>query len=190
MCDDIKRDGEKLRKAMQKTNSIEYSIVKPTNNLLRQQQIVLKGQENLLQILKSLAKEISMLFLFLSISIFIIGIIICFICSKKYTCSDIDLVGYGLIIIGAITSVVLATAIITVQTTKEINYQSALYEKEVIEYRLENKDKNDIFNEHLYKDIIEYNNKLRKAKKMSENLWTNWFVNDKLAEIDYIEYKE
>lgn len=131
-----------------------------------------------------------MLFLFLSISIFITGIIICFICYKKYIDSDIDLVGYGLIMFGATISIILGAAIITIQSTKEIGYQSALYEKEVIEYRLESKDKNDISNEFLYKDIIEYNNKLRKAKKMSENLWTNWFVNDKLAEIDYIEYKE
>lgn len=131
-----------------------------------------------------------MLFLFLSISIFIIGIIICFICSKKNIDSVFDPVGYGLIVSGAAISLVFVVSIITIQTTKEINYQSALYEKEVIEYRLESKDKNDISNEFLYKDIIEYNNKLRKAKKMSENLWTNWFVNDKLAEIDYIEYKE
>ena len=131
-----------------------------------------------------------MLFLFLSISFFIMGIIICFICSKKYIYSDIELVGYGLIVIGATISIILGAIIINIQTTKEINYQSALYEKEVIEYRLESKDKNDISNGFLYKDIIEYNNKLRKAKKMSENLWTNWFVNDKLAEIDYVEYRE
>ena len=57
MCDDIKRDGEKLRKAMLKTNGIEHSIVKAINNLLRQQQIVLQEQEILLQILKNLANN-------------------------------------------------------------------------------------------------------------------------------------
>ena len=57
MCDDIKRDGEKLRKAMLKTNGIEHSIVKAINNLLRQQQIILQEQEILLQILKNLAND-------------------------------------------------------------------------------------------------------------------------------------
>lgn len=42
---------------MLKTNSIEHSIVKAINNLLRQQQIVLQEQEILLQILKNLANN-------------------------------------------------------------------------------------------------------------------------------------
>lgn len=131
-----------------------------------------------------------MIILFLSLLILIVGIIIVTICSKKDITSDIRFVGDVLVILGVVISFTLGTVIIAVQTTKDIGYESALYEKEVIEYRIENIYNNVVGNELLYNDIVKYNNNLRKAKMLSNNLWINWFVNDKLAEIDYIEYKE
>lgn len=129
-----------------------------------------------------------MIILFLSLLILIVGIII--ICSKKDVTSGIHFVGDLLVIFGAAISFTLGGSIIAIQTIKDAEYQSALYEKEVIEYRIENIDNNTVGNELLYNDIVQYNNNLRKAKMLSNNLWINWFVNDKLAEIDYIEYKE
>lgn len=129
-----------------------------------------------------------MIILFLSLLILIVGIII--ICSKKDITSAIHFVGDLLVVFGVAISFTLGAAIIAIQTKKNAEYQSALYEKEVIEYRIENIDNNTVGNELLYNDIVQYNNNLRKAKMFSNNLWINWFVNDKLAEIDYIEYKE
>ena len=78
--------------------------------------------------------------------------------------------------------------ICTVQIPKEIDYQQSLYEKQVIEYRIENQDKDIVGNELLYQDIVEFNNNLRTQKQYANNIWVNWFYNDKIATIDYIEY--
>jgi hypothetical protein len=92
-------------------------------------------------------------------------------------------------------SVVLATGILlgctivimTVQIPAENDYQKMLYEKEVLEYRIENEENNIVGNELLYNDIVEFNNALRDEKYYADNLWVNWFHNAKIAEIDYIE---
>ena len=42
-------------------------------------------------------------------------------------------------------------------------------------------------NEMLYNDIVEFNNELRSVKKWVSNPWTNWFNNQKVASIDYVE---
>ncbi|MCM1306479.1 MAG: hypothetical protein NC037_01010 [Bacteroides sp.] len=73
-----------------------------------------------------------------------------------------------------------------VQIPKEKDYQAVLYEKEVLEYRLEHIEENLVGNEILYSEIIEFNNQLRDCKYYSGNLWLNLFYNDKIATIDYI----
>lgn len=77
--------------------------------------------------------------------------------------------------------------IMTVQIPAENDYQKMLYEKEVLEYRIENEDSNIVGNELLYNDIVEFNNELRNEKYYANNLWVNWFHNAKIADIDYIE---
>ena len=77
--------------------------------------------------------------------------------------------------------------IMFVQIPAEHDYQKTLYEKEVIEYRIENQDNNIVGNELLYNDIIEFNNELRDTKRYANSWWTNWFNNAKIASIDYIE---
>jgi hypothetical protein len=42
-------------------------------------------------------------------------------------------------------------------------------------------------NEMLYNDIVAFNNELRNVKKWANNPWTNWFNNQDIASIDYIE---
>ena len=70
---------------------------------------------------------------------------------------------------------------------KEANYQNALYEKQMLEYRLEHIEDNLIGNEILYLEITEFNNELRSCKYYSGNLWIGLFFNDKIATIEYIE---
>lgn len=69
----------------------------------------------------------------------------------------------------------------------DLDYQNALHEREVIEYRLDHMSENITGNEMLYNDIVEFNNMLRSQKKWANNPWTSWFNNKKIAALDYIE---
>lgn len=80
--------------------------------------------------------------------------------------------------------------ILRVKINEDIDYQSALYEKEVIEYRIDNMSDNVVGNEMLYNDVVEFNNELRRIKKWANNPWVNLFYNQKIASIDYIEIGE
>lgn len=43
-------------------------------------------------------------------------------------------------------------------------------------------------NEHLYQDIVKFNNSLREIKMKYDNPWSSWLINSKIAQnIDYIE---
>lgn len=77
--------------------------------------------------------------------------------------------------------------ILCIQIPKNKNYQNALYEKQVLEYRLEHKTDNAVGNELLYSDIVKFNKSIRNDKKYANNFWIGLFYNDKIAEIEYIE---
>lgn len=94
-----------------------------------------------------------------------------------------------LIVIGIFGSLICGIIAMVVSCNKDVEFEKALYEKKTIEYRIENKNKNIVGNELLYADIVEFNNKLRSAKKWSNNIWVNWFNNDKIAKLDYIEFE-
>ena len=70
---------------------------------------------------------------------------------------------------------------------RDIKYQNAVYEKEMLEYRIEHMEENITGNEMLYNDIVEFNNGLRSIKKWANNPFTNWFYNQDIATIDYVE---
>lgn len=70
---------------------------------------------------------------------------------------------------------------------KDIDYQNKLDERELIEYRIEDKGRDFVSDGKLYNDIVEFNNSLRKVKEGANSPWTNWFYNDDIATIDYIE---
>lgn len=96
--------------------------------------------------------------------------------------------GIGAIAFG-ICAIVALALLLSVQINKDVEYQNALYEKEVIEHRINYMEDNIVGNEMLYHDIVEFNNDLRGVKKWANNRWTNWFVNDLKADIDYIPIK-
>lgn len=98
--------------------------------------------------------------------------------------------GVGGIFIGGFTTVMCIIFILCTQIGKEVDYQNALYEKEVLEYRIENMESNITGNEMLYNDIVEFNNELRSTKKWANNPWLNWFFNEDIATIDYVEYSK
>ncbi|MDD6827966.1 MAG: hypothetical protein PUE12_18005 [Oscillospiraceae bacterium] len=117
----------------------------------------------------------------------IIGTIACFII---YDRTDSDLAfGIGLVlsIIAFIATLFVGISIIHVQVNKDIAYQNKLYEREMLEYRIEHIEENITGNEMLYNDIVEFNNELRSIKKWANNPFTNWFYVEDIAMIDYIE---
>lgn len=80
--------------------------------------------------------------------------------------------------------------IATIQIPSQSDYEINLYRKEILELRLENKEDNLVGNELLYNEIIEFNNDLRSKKYWHKNLFFNWFINQKLTTIEYIELIE
>lgn len=113
-------------------------------------------------------------------------------CNEWYKRAIMDFEGLQWIFVAlcAVVLIVEIVAILCVQIPKQHNYEAFLYEKEVLEYRLENYNDNIVGNELLYNDIVEFNQNLRCAKRYHNNLWTNWYVNGKIASVDYIDIKK
>ena len=101
----------------------------------------------------------------------------------------ISMVGAFLGIMMLVPFIVFCTSATIIQANKEIDFQNTIYEKKTIEYRIAHKEDNLVGNEWLYNDIVDFNNKLRNTKYWSQNPWTNWLYNDRIAEIGYIEYE-
>ena len=117
----------------------------------------------------------------------IIGTIICWVVANRT--NDDGAFGLALILtfITVVASLFTGFAIIDAQVNKDIKYQNALYEKEMLEYRIDNMKDNIIGNEMLYNDIVEFNNSLRETKKWANNPWASWFYNQNIATIDFVE---
>ena len=121
------------------------------------------------------------------ITIILIALVICggmLIAFDRYHESFL---GFICTFTGGLCLVIALTIIALVQIPAKTDYQKAVYQKEVLEYRLENANENIVGNELLYNDIVEFNNDLTSVKKWSANPWTSWFNNAKIATINYIE---
>lgn len=103
-----------------------------------------------------------------------------FLCNVKIVC----------LVVGLIGAVIIGAVLCANRITYTINYEKKIYEREVLEYRLEKLDDNITGNELLYNDIVEFNNYLRETKKWANDPWTSWLWNQKIAGIDYIELPE
>ncbi len=89
--------------------------------------------------------------------------------------------------VGLFTSAFLG---LRVQIAKDTDYQAALNEREALVYRLEHREANLVGNEMLYSEITEFNNSLLVTKKWADSPWLGCFYNEKIADLDYIEYRE
>lgn len=134
-----------------------------------------------------------MFFVLLFIVLITIGTIILIIDAKgkhyfSWQVSEaLENIGIILILIGIFAEIICAAGIVGNRISYDIDYQNALYEREVLEYRLDHREDDFPGNEMLYSDIVNFNNKLRNQKKWANNPWTNWFNNEKIAALDYIE---
>lgn len=71
------------------------------------------------------------------------------------------------------------------QVLAENRYENMIHQKEVIEYQLETGETD----EDIYSEIIDFNNEIRKHKRLINNPFVGIFCNKKIAEnIDYIDY--
>ncbi len=125
------------------------------------------------------------------ISLIVIGIILLLISKNKkihWTKRDtINFTGVLLLVCGIVGGFIVTAFIIDNVTSYDLYYQNVMHEKDVLEYRIEHMEENITGNEMLYNDIVEFNNELRSVKKWANNPWTNWFNNQDIASIDYIE---
>lgn len=127
--------------------------------------------------------------IFLTLAVlFIIGVILKILCNADIIYNDaVDTVSFILTIFGGVTLIFLTIIVGSIQVKFDVEYQNKLYERDMLEYRIEHMEENITGNEMLYNDIVEFNNSLRATKKWANNPWTNWFNNHKIATIDYIE---
>lgn len=130
-----------------------------------------------------------MIIIILSIAVLIGGIILH---KNRYSYYNdmVEFLSMMMTTTGVVTLIVCSIFILLVQVNKDIDYQDALYTKEMLEYRIENMDEDIVGNEMLYNDIVAFNNSLRSTKKWANNPWTNWFNNEDIATIDYIEIEK
>jgi hypothetical protein len=107
----------------------------------------------------------------------------------KIASSYLDIISGVILIVGFGAAFACSLLAISNTVTKQVEFEKVLYEKKTIEYRIEHQEDNTVGNELLYEDIIEFNNNLRLTRYWANNPWTNWFNNDKVADLGYIEYE-
>ena len=122
----------------------------------------------------------------------IVGTILCFVvagfCLKRWD-DWADLVGIiftALGAIGVITLIILTVAIIAVHANPEGQLAAYQAEKEMLEYRLDQKEylnDNNVGMTELMEDITEYNSNLTEAQHGLKNPWVNWFYADYVNEL-------
>lgn len=100
-----------------------------------------------------------------------------------------EIAGLLATIFGVVATVITVTLAILNFAFTDINYQDALAERQMLEYRIEHCE-NLVGNELLYADIVYFNEELRHTKRFINSPWTNWFYNKKIAEMDYIDIIE
>lgn len=98
--------------------------------------------------------------------------------------------GSILFLVGCIGTFLCVLCIMCAQISKQALYEKEVMRRDTLEYRLEHRDNEQVGNEMLYSDILEFNQDLYSVKKWSRNPWVNWFWNDKIAELDYIDIDE
>ena len=122
----------------------------------------------------------------------IVGTILCFVvagfCLKRWD-DWADLVGIiftALGAIGVITLIILTVAIIAVHANPEGQLAAYQAEKEMLEYRLDQKEylnDNNVGMSELMEDTTEYNSNLTEAQHGLKNPWVNWFYADYVNEL-------
>ena len=122
----------------------------------------------------------------------IVGTILCFVVAgfclnHWYDWTEIvGIIFTALGAIGLITLIILTVGIIAVHANPEGQLAAYQAEKEILEYRLEQKEylnDNNVGMTELMEDITEYNSNLTEAQHGLNNPWVNWFYADYVNEL-------
>ena len=97
-----------------------------------------------------------------------------------------DSLSIGFSIISIIVIAVCSTLIAIVNAYGKFEVEEAKDQRSVYIMLLE-ENKDITVQNQLYKDIVKYNSKIRKAKHYRNSLWTNWFYAKGWNELEYIE---
>lgn len=89
-------------------------------------------------------------------------------------------------IISIIVIAVCSTLIVIVNAYGKFEVEEAKDQRSVYIMLLE-ENKDITVQNQLYKDIVKYNSKIRKAKHYRKSLWTNWFYAKGWEDLEYIE---
>jgi hypothetical protein len=133
-----------------------------------------------------------MIITLIGLALLVIGIISAIIRAKVHfkswkTYDRIEWIQFPALFIGSIITTVSIVIILINASFYDVEYQNMIHKRDMLEYRIEHMEENITGNEMLYNDIVEFNNVLRAEKKWANNPWTNWFGNQDVATIDYIE---
>lgn len=138
-----------------------------------------------------------MIITLIGLGILIIGIVLVILAEK--TCifdrfyGDIDLLGGIFILIGTIISIGCIVLILCKEVGENniINKNKMKYESLQRRVEIVNSEYEDVSRSDLIKDINEWNEEVYNQKYWTENPWTNWFFNQKIAdELEYIDFEE
>lgn len=123
----------------------------------------------------------------------IIGIFLVIKFSESYNIRILEFIGIMLVGFSSLLLVVSLIVILIVQGDKKIDYQKMLNRRVEIELKidlLETQNGKDIdlslFSD-VYEMITDYNDTVISHKIHSKSLWLNWFYNDLIGELEYIE---
>lgn len=129
-----------------------------------------------------------MLILIILVVAFVVGILL-IVATEVFDCGVDIFFGIGVAgcFLSFFTVLILGIIILSVQVPKQKDYQNKAYEREVLVYRLEQREENIVGNEMLYSEIVDFNNSIRTEKTYADSIWIGLFFNDLIATIDYIE---
>lgn len=132
-----------------------------------------------------------MLVFWISVTVFALGIV-CLVVHDCWWFLRDWLVGVGVTatVLGMIFTFIFGLGALVVNIQDEIVYQKRMIEREAIVFRLENLDteQNLNINGGVYDDVVTFNQELLEYKTWAHNAWIGCMWNDKVAEIDYIDF--
>ncbi len=108
------------------------------------------------------------------------------ICNDRYRSDVFGLLCISFIIISIMVIAVCSTLIVIANTYGKFEVEEAKDQRSVYVMLLE-ENKDITVQNQLYKDIVKYNSRIRKAKHYRNSLWTNWFYAKGWDELEYIE---
>lgn len=133
-----------------------------------------------------------MIWCIIGITLFILGAVFCkismILIDKEYTTMEdvFGFLGVGFFVISLIIIATCSTLIVIGNTCGKFEVEEAKDQRSAYIMLLE-ENKDITVQNQLYKDIVKYNSKIRKAKHYRKSLWTNWFYSKEWEDLEYIE---